>query len=193
MPQNVHLSEVERPWMSLTDDEEVLAWAHPSIFKYLSQIIYGLVVFFAGIGIIAFVDIHPYVNYLGGFAILSGIFWIGYEIADYMTTWYIVTNDHVIKKTAILGTDPDKLPVYRIEKTSPHKPFDPFKGVWDRLLGYGEITIYTGATSDAEMFMGYVPDPDLFATVLDMSSNAARDDEEITLAQVKERLNKKQN
>lgn len=144
-------------WMTLTEDEEILWWEHPSFYAHLSK--YGLGITVAAVGILLAIGsfwidmtIGPVSG--GAIGIVIAVVGIGITAFEHLrrkSTHYILTTKHVYKKQGILSRDVDPVRLDQIAD------FEYSQSITDRLLKTGEVRIMTAGTGGKDLVLENVP------------------------------------
>lgn len=93
-------------WYDAESDEEARVVAHPHVFVYWKGILTGLVLFAAAFWTVWSGRLEPYltqteIHKVAASIGLFGLLIVVYEYMDYVTTWYIVTSEKVVKHDGI--------------------------------------------------------------------------------------------
>ena len=106
--------------------------AHPSAMNYIWFIVFGVLLI-------------P--------LFLIGVVMILYAYINIKTTCYVVTNRRVVVKTGLLSIRQSEIRVVDIRGVNLQR------GLWQRMIGTGNITIGTAATGGAEIVMIGIGNP----------------------------------
>lgn len=175
------MASLERSWLALGDDEEVLHWTHPSLFKFTGEIVFGFIMMIAGFyaiylthfgGIDLTGEMLKYAQYGSYTAVLLGFLFICITILEYFKQFYVITNERLISKTKIVNKNPDYIPLNKIQMTRIRQE----KFGLEEFLGYGDIFISTAATAGEESSLMFVPKPYEFKKVLEKGEEYDEDD-----------------
>lgn len=162
-------------WISLADDENVLAWSHPSVYKYLPQVLMSLGICIAGI--LSPIFMFDTIGYYGLLLIPLGILMAVYEYVRYATVFYVFTDRRVITKRGLLSHDVRKVRYENIDKKDKDYP------LIGRILGYGRLKTVTATPDQADIYMRYLPELNEASTII--ANNTGNDDNAGDLSQKK--------
>lgn len=112
-------------------DESLVLVTHPSAMNYLGLIMLSLLLVPVVVGIFMLLCIYIIIK----------------------TTYFVVTDKRVITKFGILSINQSEVRVADIRGVNLQR------GLWQRVIGVGDITIGTAATDGAEIVMLGVGDP----------------------------------
>lgn len=174
-------------WLSIEDGESVIYWEHPHWIKYISALIFSVLL--SALGAILFIwvrtaaDLPEILNQtvyvFGGIFIIFGILMFGFELLKRYKTYYVITDRRLIRRTNIFRVDPDSTYFTSIQKSGSYKTgqayvfgkLADFTG-YDR-LEYGEINLSTAGETGDDKIIDYVPDVYTFMTLLSNQRNKA--------------------
>lgn len=153
-------------WISLADDENVLAWTHPSVFPYVPSFLIGLSFILAGV-------LGPFViegkySLVPLIIIPIGIMIFVLEYIKYITKFYIFTDRRVITKRGIISHRVRKIRYQNVDKKRKNFP------LIGRILGYGQLKLVTATPDDSDIDMRYLPAMKEAATLI--ANNRDNDD-----------------
>jgi uncharacterized membrane protein YdbT with pleckstrin-like domain len=158
----------KKQWMSLSEDEVVLEWCHPSLIPELPNIVIPTLLAIVASLVLFFTN---QVN-LGFEVFLLIPLGFAFSLYDYMrviNTFYILTDDKLMIKENIVRTDT------RIVWYENIQDVDSFKGIWERILRIGDIRVATAGTDQQEFFLDNVRDPEDFVDVINNQKKEAGD------------------
>lgn len=173
------MSSLDKDWIALGDDEEVLHWTHPSLFKFVGEIFFGFVMVLGGFyaiylthfgGIELTGQMLEYAKYGSYSAVLLGFAFAGITLVKYFKQFYVITTERLVSKTQIVNNNPDYIPLDKIQMTRIRQQ----NFGMDEYLGYGHIFISTAATAGEESHLPYVPKPYEFKKGLEEAEDYAR-------------------
>lgn len=136
-------------WISLADNENVLAWTHPSVFPYVPSFIIGLV--FVISGALGPFIIEGQYSLLPLIVIPIGIMIFVLEYIKYITKFYIFTDRRVITKRGIISHSVRKVRYENIDKKRKNFP------LIGRILGFGQLKLVTATPDNSDIDMTYLP------------------------------------
>jgi uncharacterized membrane protein YdbT with pleckstrin-like domain len=70
-----------------------------------------------------------------------------------ITTIYVITTSEVYKRYGVLDEDYKQIRIDKIQNTSVNLRY------YERLLGFGDITIYTSGSGSQDMYVSNIPSP----------------------------------
>ncbi len=97
------------------------------------------------------------------FMLIFFLGWIGWEVADYGNDLYILTNDRIIDIEATplwLSIQRRESPLDRVQNVKAKQ-----QGIWQNLLGYGDVEIQTAAL-DTGLTFNKVANPQLIQALI---------------------------
>lgn len=118
-------------FVSPVQGESLVLVAHPSAMNYLWVIFFGVLLI----------------------PVLIGVIMLLYVYINIKTTCFVITNKRVIMKTGLLSISQSEVRVDDIRGVNLQR------GLWQRIIGTGNITIGTAATGGAEIMMIGVGEP----------------------------------
>ncbi|WP_265109211.1 PH domain-containing protein [Halosolutus halophilus] len=156
------MAPVTSDWLHLSDDEEVV-WErrpHPIAMGTGLPIGVGLAVLgflLVGWGAVDGIDL---LTLFGVLLVLVGTALVFARYLVWTNTRYVITSDELYKKRGVVSRDVTQFRLDRVQNTSLQQP--PI----GRLLGYGDLTVYTAGSGEPELTFERVPDPDRAASHL---------------------------
>ena len=137
-------------WISLADDENVLAWTHPSIFPHVPSLLIGIALIVAGLlGPFVISGQYKLVPLIG---IPAGILVFILEYVKYITKFYIFTDRRAITKYGLISHSVRKIRYENIDKKQKNFP------LIGRILGYGQLKLVTATPDNSDINMFYLPE-----------------------------------
>ncbi|PSP72944.1 hypothetical protein BRC86_10740 [Halobacteriales archaeon QS_3_64_16] len=145
-------------WVHLTDEEELLWSAHPSLRPVAPLLALGLGLIVAGFLLALLASPVPFLPSSLWFVPLA-LVPLGLVIIArwYLPRWaigYAITSEEVYQKTGILSRDITQLRLDRVQNTK----FS--QSLVERLLSYGDVRIDTAGTGDTELVFVAVDHPE---------------------------------
>lgn len=138
-------------WLTLTDGEEVLDKKNPHWIEYLLPGTASLVL------VLSWLVVGLTVSYIPVWFALVGVVAGGaillFAHLRRITTIYVVTTKEVYKRYGVLSEDYDQIRIDRIQNTSVDLMF------WERIIEYGDITVFTSGSGGADMRVSNIPAP----------------------------------
>ena len=159
-------------WLTLSDDEDVLWESRPHPVEMGAGFPIGLFLLLSGFILLGWGGTNAVI---GPITIVGAIIGIigGVLVAIRYLVWtntrYVITTDELYKKRGIITRDVTQFRLDRVQNTSLQQ------GVPGRLLGYGDLTIYTAGSGDPELTFERTPNPGRVTSVLnDTLGSSAR-------------------
>lgn len=142
-------------WLHLRDGEQV-AWAsRPHPIALGTWFVVGLAISLVGLLAAAWAWNAGYhlVGWLAVVTTLVGLATAALSYASWTNTRYVITNEQVYAKRGVLSRDVTQLSLERVQNTTLHQ------SVAGRVLGYGDIAVYTAGSGEPEVTFGRAPSP----------------------------------
>ena len=162
--------------------EEKLIWAgNPSLWTLAVNIVMGLILIILGISLtIAFgVGLSWVPPVLSGPVVFAplllavvGIAIIVFPLVLLLHTRYIITTEELYRKTGFFRRDIKNIRHDMIQNTSCNQ------SLYERLLSFGDIGIYTAGTDSTEIILMNVRRPQQVVNIIKKASDDASDDSE---------------
>ncbi len=128
----------------MTANEELVLALHPH-FWYLAKSSGSLLLAVVIGGFIATTDLGPLV-WVAALAILLCLVWFLVNLAQWATTWFVLTTDRVIYRSGLVSKKGTEIPLEGISAVLFHQR------VFERMLGLGDITIQSSAREGDAVF-----------------------------------------
>lgn len=151
-------------WVTLTDGEEVVWQGRPTLYHFVGQTIFGVVV--AGVGLLVWVVAENVIEtglplpaevpggLIGGFIVLIGIATSGKRLLEWRSIRYLLTSKEVYRKSGVVSRSVTNLNLNQIQNTT----FT--QSVTGRLMSHGHVHIETAGSRGTEITFRNVPDPE---------------------------------
>lgn len=149
-------------WLHLGPDETVV-WAsrpHPIELGPMTPVAIGIAILALGVTAWGLIDSRLLVTVLGGLALLGAGGFAAVRYLCWTTTCYVITSEELYTKHGVITRDVTQFRLDRVQNTSLRQ------SVAGRVLGYGELTVYTAGSGDPELTFERVPRPERAASVL---------------------------
>ena len=143
-------------WLHLADDEAVVWESRPHPVTMGVRLPVALLVVFVGVAVAGWAVAEGaagYVAVLGGLVALGGVIVALVQYVLWTNTRYVITSAELYKKRGIVSRDVTQFRIDRVQNTSLEQD------VIGRLLGYGDLTIYTAGSGDPELTFERTPRP----------------------------------
>ncbi len=147
---------IDADWLHLADDESVVWHSRPHPIAIGWRLPLGFFLLVVGLGLLAITATNG--NQLviaAGFVFGTvglGVLLVGYIL--WTNTRYVLTSSQLYLKRGIISRDVTQFRLDRIQNTTLEQ------GYLGRVLGYGELTVYTAGSSDPELAFEWVPRPE---------------------------------
>lgn len=135
-------------WISLSEDEKVELWSHPSIYPYIPVYLVSILLILAGLILPFMMDSYGNLTLL---LIPVGIITLILEYIRYITVFYVFTNKRVVRKKGILRHKTRSVSYGSMDKVKTDQP------LIGRILKYGDMTIVTATPSEKDIYMKFIP------------------------------------
>ena len=139
-------------WVTLTDGEAVLWEGHPSLRLMTPAVVVGLVVALGGIALTLVVT-DPSIRWFPLVGIPVGLALIGWSYVSHVSTHYVLTSEEIYEKTGLVNRSVAQVRLDRVQNTTCHQ------SAMERLLSYGDVTIYTAGSDTMDITLADVPKP----------------------------------
>ena len=152
----------EAAWLHLADGEEVV-WEsrpHPIAMGWRLPLGGGLII--VGLLFLVFTATNGNELVTATGLVFSGV-GLGVVLVAYVfwtNTRYVITSGELYRKHGVISRDVTQFRLDRIQNTSLRQSY------FGRLLGYGELTVFTAGSADPELTFRYTPRPERAAGVL---------------------------
>nr|WP_049887777.1 PH domain-containing protein [Natronobacterium gregoryi] len=144
-------------WLHLSGDEGVVWESRPHPITMGTRVPIGLVSILAGFVVVGWGVTDSGVGTLGLIGVALVVFGITLVLVQYVVwtnTRYVITTDELYKKRGIVSRNVTQFRIDRVQNTTLEQD------VLGRLLGYGDLTVYTAGSGDPELTFERTPDPE---------------------------------
>jgi uncharacterized membrane protein YdbT with pleckstrin-like domain len=139
-------------WVTLTEGEELLWQGHPSLRLITPSVLVGLALALGGLAL-TFVLTEPPVRWLPLLGIPLGLAVVAWAYVSLVSTQYVLTTEEVYRKTGIVNQSVAQIRLDRVQNTTFSQTLT------ERLLSYGDITIYTAGSDTMDITLANVANP----------------------------------
>ena len=156
-------------WFHISDDESVVWESRPHPITMGSKLPVGIGVALAGILVTGW-SATDGVGLLTLLGVLVAVVGAAVAVARYLVwtnTRYVITSSELYKKRGIVSRNVTQFRLERVQNTSLSQ-----SGI-GRLLGYGDLTVYTAGSGDPELTFERVPQPERASSRLSDQLEAA--------------------
>lgn len=142
-------------WMHLDADEEVLWTGRPSRFTIAVGLVGGVIIAFVGIGLtLLFQDeVSGLVSFAPLVVTVIGLGIAAFVYLDWLRLLYVITDAEIYVKYGLLSRNVTQIRLSRVQNTT----FE--QSVPERILGYGDVRIYTAGDGTEDLTLRSVPGP----------------------------------
>ncbi|ELY65889.1 PH domain-containing protein [Natrinema versiforme] len=143
-------------WFHISDDESIVWESRPHPIAMGTELPVGIALALAGILLAGWsgTDGVGLLTILGVLVTVAGV---SIALARYLiwtNTRYVITSTELYKKRGVISRDVTQFRLDRVQNTSLRQ-----SGV-GRLLGYGDLTVYTAGSGEPELVFEGVPQPE---------------------------------
>lgn len=160
-------------WLTLTEGEEVVWKSNPHIIEYLLPGAAGISITLIWL-IVATITFLPLWSTI--VAAATGALLIGMAHLRRITTIYVLTTSEMYKRYGVLDEDYKQIRIDKVQNTGVNL------SLIERIIGFGDITIYTSGSGTQDMQVSNVPDPRglnrKIAEMMEEVGKSADDDEQ---------------
>ncbi len=156
------MTSLHADWLHLSPDEQVV-WAsrpHPIDLGPLMPVAVGVSILALGVTAWGLADGLSVMAATGGVVVVGTVTFVSIRYLYWTNTKYVITSQKLYKKRGVVSRDVTQFRLDRIQNTSLRQ------SILGRLLGYGELTVYTAGSGDPELTFERVPRPERAASVL---------------------------
>lgn len=157
-------------WVTLTQGEEILWEAKPSMIPFLTSLTGELILIVLGFGVwltggfasVVGFEFNPVIGFLSlpiwtvvGLVLIGwGLLGIARTLVDWWSIHYVVTNAEIYKKSGFVSRTVQNTRLEQVQNTSFNQ------SLFGRLASYGAVQIDTAGTGGKEIVFEYVEKPD---------------------------------
>ncbi|ELZ19483.1 PH domain-containing protein [Natrinema limicola] len=160
-------------WFHISEDEDIVWESRPHPITMGARLPVGIGLALAGLLVTGWSVIDgPSLLTLLGFGLL--VVGVAVAFSRYLVwtnTRYVITSSELYKKRGIISRDVTQFRLERVQNTSLSQ-----SGL-GRLLGYGDLTVYTAGSGDPELTFERVPNPEVASSRLSDQLEAVVTDE----------------
>jgi membrane protein YdbS with pleckstrin-like domain len=142
---------LDKPWMVLAREENILWWGQPSFIPNLPTLLVSTLVVLASIAVPVFVS-----GEMAVYALVGVPLGLGMGIYQYLTItsrYYVITDDKVVRKFGIIRRETIEVRYENIEYVNAKQ------NIIERLFSFGDISIASAGTDIAETYLDDVRTP----------------------------------
>ena len=154
----------EPDWLHLSSTEEVLWSGRQTAYSLIGGSIFGVVLLVAGIAGTALLvpldlgetlgeSVPSIIMFAPLILSLFGLLYLTVHYLRWRLTYYVVTTEELYHRHGILSQNVQQMRIARIQNTTCNQ------SLIERLLSFGDITIYTAGSDDYDFILRNVPSP----------------------------------
>ncbi|MFC3959218.1 PH domain-containing protein [Halovivax cerinus] len=161
-------------WVHLSDGERITWASRPHPIALGTRFVGGFLTALAGLLVASWAWTADYglVGWLGIGVAVVGVAAAVLSYAFFTNTRYVITTEQLYAKRGVVSRDVTQLSLDRVQNTTLRQ------SVAGRLLGYGDIDVYTAGSGEPEVTFERAPDPgearEALATQIGRSGNGTR-------------------
>ena len=160
----------EPSWLHLAEDERIVWESRPHVVAMGRQLPIAAALILVGLVLVVWNTTNggsTLLNIFGFLLVAVGGVIALVKYVYWSNTRYVITNGELYKKRGVISRDVTQFRLDRVQNTSLEQ------SAVGRVLGYGELTIYTAGSGDPELTFERVPRPERAGRVL--SAELVRD------------------
>ncbi|SFS33915.1 PH domain-containing protein [Halostagnicola kamekurae] len=149
-------------WFHLSDEHDIVWESRPHPVAMGTGLPVGVLVTLVGIVVVGWSTASETTLFLAiGFALaLVGVSLVLVRYLVWTNTRYVITTAELYKKDGVVSRDVTQFRLERVQNISLEQD------AVGRLLGYGNLTVYTAGSGDPELIFEHVPRPDHASSLL---------------------------
>jgi len=160
-------------WFHISEDEDIVWESRPHPITMGARLPVGIGLALVGLLVAGWsaIDGRSLLTLLGFGLLVVGV---AVAVARYLVwtnTRYVITSSELYKKRGIVSRDVTQFRLERVQNTSLSQ-----SGL-GRLLGYGDLTVYTAGSGEPELTFERVPQPEVASSRLSDRLEAVATDE----------------
>ena len=142
-------------WLHLDDDERVVWKSRPHPVALGRRAVVTLAVAMVGLAVASWAWSNGYglIAWLGVGLLGVGVAGLAVRYLFWTNTRYVITSEELYEKRGVVSRDVTQFQLDRVQNTTLRQ------SVAGRLLGFGDLTVYTAGSGDPELTFDRVPDP----------------------------------
>ncbi|MEY7849387.1 PH domain-containing protein [Natrarchaeobius sp. A-rgal3] len=160
-------------WFHISDDEEVVWESRPHPIAMGASVPVGIGVVLVGLVLAGWAGAEGVgvLTLFGTVLVLAGAAVVVARYLVWTNTRYVITSSELYKKRGVISRDVTQFRLDRVQNTSLRQ------SMLGRLLGFGDLTVYTAGSGDPELTFERVPRPEAASQVLSdrLEANATDD------------------
>lgn len=149
-------------WFHISDEDDVVWESRPHPIELGIRLPVGVALALVGLVLAGWTatDGTGLLTILGVVVALVGIALAGVQYLFWTNTRYVITTSELYKKYGVVSRDVTQFRLERVQNTSLSQ------SVPGRVLGYGDLTVYTAGSGEPELTFERVPDPERASRLL---------------------------
>ena len=149
-------------WFHISDEDDVVWESRPHPIELGIRLPVGIALALVGLVLAGWTatDGAGLLTILGVVVALVGIALAGVQYLFWTNTRYLITTSELYKKYGVVSRDVTQFRLERVQNTSLSQ------SVPGRVLGYGDLTVYTAGSGEPELTFERVPNPERASRLL---------------------------
>ena len=162
-------------WFHISEDEAIVWESRPHPITMGVRLPVGIALALAGLLVAGWsvTESIGLVTVFGLGLLAAGVVVSVVRYLVWTNTRYVITSSELYKKRGIVSRDVTQFRLERVQNTSLSQ-----SGI-GRLLGYGDLTVYTAGSGDPELTFERVPQPEVASSRLSDQLEAVSTDESV--------------
>ena len=160
-------------WFHISEDEDIVWESRPHPITMGARLPVGIGLALAGLLVAGWsvIDGPSLLTLLGFGLLVVGVAVVFGRYLVWTNTRYVITSSELYTKRGVVSRDVTQFRLERVQNTSLSQ-----SGL-GRLLGYGDLTVYTAGSGDPELTFERVPNPEVASSRLSDQLEAVATDE----------------
>lgn len=160
-------------WFHISEDEDIVWEGRPHPITMGARLPVGIGLALAGLLVAGWsvIDSPSLLTLLGFGLLVVGVAVVFGRYLVWTNTRYVITSSELYTKRGVISRDVTQFRLERVQNTSLSQ-----SGL-GRLLGYGDLTVYTAGSGDPELTFERVPNPEVASSRLSDQLEAVATDE----------------
>lgn len=167
-------------WLHLTDEESVRWTGRPSLYTIAVSTIGGVLLGLLGIALAVWLvpvaegaGVPGWLGLAPLLLTVVGLAWAALTYLEWIRLLYVITDEEIYVKYGLVSRDVTQVRLDRVQNTAYEQ------SVVQRILGYGNVRVYTAGTNTEDVTLRNVPDPDRLKGILtNLLSDRARSNQQ---------------
>ncbi|QSX00479.1 PH domain-containing protein [Haloterrigena alkaliphila] len=149
-------------WFHISDDEDIVWESRPHPISMGSRLLVGVALALVGLVLAGSTgtDGVGLLTIVGVVVAVAGTALAGARYLVWTNTRYVITTDELYKKYGVVSRDVTQFRLDRVQNISLSQ------SVAGRVLGYGDLTVYTAGSGEPELVFEHVSEPERASKLL---------------------------